>query len=72
MARFIAPTELAKMGKNLFGESASSGVPIVGTAGTSGRGSIMASSLEASNIDLADEFVKMIAARGGFRRTPAS
>ncbi|HWR89615.1 MAG TPA: flagellar hook protein FlgE [Dissulfurispiraceae bacterium] len=67
LARFIAPTELAKMGKNLFGESAASGVPIVGTAGTSGRGKVMASALESSNVDLADEFVKLIAAQRGFQ-----
>lgn len=67
LARFIAPTELTKSGRNLFTESNGSGVPIVGTAGTSGRGRIFANSLEASNVDLADEFVKMIAMQRGFQ-----
>ncbi|MCL0047052.1 flagellar hook protein FlgE [Thermodesulfovibrionales bacterium] len=67
LARFTAPTELTKMGNNLFAESADSGGPIIGTAGTGGRGSIFASSLEGSNVDLADEFIKMIAAQRGFQ-----
>jgi flagellar hook protein FlgE len=67
LARFIAPTVLTKLGRNLFAESAESGSPIIGTAGTAGRGRIFANSLEASNIDLADEFVKMIAAQRGFQ-----
>ena len=67
LARFTAPTELTKMGNNLFAESADSGGPIIGAAGTGGRGSIFASSLEGSNVDLADEFIKMIAAQRGFQ-----
>ncbi|MCL0033557.1 flagellar hook protein FlgE [Thermodesulfovibrionales bacterium] len=67
LARFTAPTELTKMGSNLFAESADSGGPIIGAAGTGGRGSIFASSLEGSNVDLADEFIKMIAAQRGFQ-----
>jgi flagellar hook protein FlgE len=67
LARFIAPTVLTKLGRNLFAESSESGSPIIGTAGTAGRGRIFANSLEASNIDLADEFVKMIAAQRGFQ-----
>ncbi len=67
LARFIAPTGLAKVGRNLFSESASSGQPIIGTPGTSGRGTLVANSLEMSNVDLADEFVKMIAAQRGFQ-----
>jgi flagellar hook protein FlgE len=67
LARFIAPTVLTKLGRNLFAESSESGSPIIGTAGTAGRGRIFANSLEASNVDLADEFVKMIAAQRGFQ-----
>ncbi|RMG57189.1 MAG: flagellar hook protein FlgE [Deltaproteobacteria bacterium] len=67
LARFIAPTALAKVGRNLYSESAASGQPIIGTPGTSGRGSLISNSLEMSNVDLADEFVKMIAAQRGFQ-----
>jgi flagellar hook protein FlgE len=67
LARFIASNQLTKQGGNLFGESSMSGSAIIGTAGTSGRGKIFSSSLEASNVDLAGEFVKMIAAQQAFQ-----
>ncbi|HAK87689.1 MAG: hypothetical protein A2X55_09205 [Nitrospirae bacterium GWB2_47_37] len=67
LARFTAPTGLSKQGKNIYSESANSGSPIVGAANTSGRGNILASSLETSNVDLAEEFVRLIAAQRGFQ-----
>lgn len=67
IARFIAPTGLTKMGKNLFAESSESGQPIIGTPGTSGRGTIMSGAIEMSNVDIAEEFVRMIAAQRGFQ-----
>jgi flagellar hook protein FlgE len=66
LARFIAPTGLTKLGRNLFGETFDSGQPIVGTAGTSGLGRVLSSTLELSNVDLAAEFVKMITAQRAF------
>jgi len=66
LARFIAPTGLAKLGRNLYGESFDSGQPVVGTANTSGLGKVAANSLELSNVDLATEFVNMISAQRGF------
>lgn len=67
LARFIAPTMLTKQGRNLYTESAASGSPIIGSPNTSGRGRVMASSLETSNVDLAEEFVRMIAYQRGFQ-----
>jgi flagellar hook protein FlgE len=67
LARFTAPEALSKMGKNVFSESFTSGTPIVGAPGTSGRGTITPSSLETSGVDLASEFVTMIAAQRGFQ-----
>ncbi|HEX7524013.1 MAG TPA: flagellar hook protein FlgE [Candidatus Deferrimicrobium sp.] len=67
MARFIAPTELVKLGRNLYGESYASGQPIVSAPGTSGLGRIASNTLELSNVDLAVEFVKMISAQRGFQ-----
>jgi flagellar hook protein FlgE len=66
LARFIAPTELTKMGKNLYAESFDSGQPIVGMANTSGLGKVLSNSLELSNVDLAQEFVRMISSQRGF------
>jgi flagellar hook protein FlgE len=67
LARFEAPEGLVKMGRNLFAESFDSGQPIVGSPVTSGLGMVLSNSLELSNVDLAEEFVKMIAAQRGFQ-----
>jgi flagellar hook protein FlgE len=67
LAKFIAPDSLAKLGRNLYSESFDSGQPIVGMADTSGLGRVLSNSLELSNVDLADEFVKMISAQRGFQ-----
>ena len=58
---------LSKMGSNLYAESLSSGQALPGTA-TSGRlGSISPSAIEMSNVDLAQEFVKMITTQRAFQ-----
>jgi flagellar hook protein FlgE len=67
LARFIAPTGLTKLGRNLYAESFDSGQPIVGTPNTSGIGRVLSNSLELSNVDLANEFVKMISAQRAFQ-----
>ncbi|MBE0602747.1 MAG: flagellar hook-basal body complex protein, partial [Deltaproteobacteria bacterium] len=67
LAKFIAPTELVKLGGNLYGESSGSGQPIVSSPGTSGLGDIASNTLELSNVDLAQEFVNMITAQRGFQ-----
>jgi flagellar hook protein FlgE len=58
---------LTKMGRNLYAESLASGQPLPGTAGTGRLGSISPSSLEMSNVDLAEEFVKMITTQRAFQ-----
>lgn len=67
LARFIAATKLNKIGRNLYSEAATSGSAIIGAPNTSGRGRVMASSVESSNVDLAEEFVRMISAQRGFQ-----
>lgn len=67
LAKFIAPTDLLKSGRNLYSESSKSGQALVGAAGASGLGRTMSNSLELSNVDLAEEFVKMISAQRGFQ-----
>ncbi|MDA8239507.1 MAG: flagellar hook protein FlgE [Nitrospiraceae bacterium] len=67
LARFIAPERLTKLGRNLYGESYDSGQAISGTPETSGLGRLLANTLEQSNVDLAQEFVNMIAAQRGFQ-----
>ena len=67
LAKFLAPTEVKKMGKNLYSESSESGQPIVSIPGTSGTGVVLSNTLELSNVDLAEEFVKMIISQRGFQ-----
>lgn len=58
--RFMNPAGLESLGNNLLAESAASGAPQVGDAGTDGRGAITQGSLEASNVDITEELVDMI------------
>lgn len=66
LARFNAPTQLTNVGNNLYSESATSGQPIPGIAGSAGFGKIYSSSLEESNIDLSSEFVNMITVQSAY------
>jgi flagellar hook protein FlgE len=67
IASFNNPQGLVKIGGNMFGESAAAGVPNVGTAGTGGRGALIGSALEQSNVDIAQEFTQMILAQRGYQ-----
>jgi flagellar hook protein FlgE len=67
LADFEAPDRLERLGGNLFGEMPGSGQATIGLAATGGRGSVVAGALEQSNVDLATEFVRMIAAQRGFQ-----
>ena len=67
LATFSNPAGLSKVGSNLFRETSNSGVANVGDAGTGRRGTLAPGSLEGSNVDLADEFTKLIVAQRGFQ-----
>jgi flagellar hook protein FlgE len=67
VANFVNPGGLLREGDNMFAISSNSGAAGVGTAGTGGRGSIMAGYLEAANVDLAQQFTSMITAQRGFQ-----
>jgi flagellar hook protein FlgE len=58
---------LTKMGRNLYAESLASGQALPGVVGNGRLGSIAPSSLEMSNVDLAQEFVKMITTQRAFQ-----
>ncbi len=67
LAKFENPEALFKQGGNLFKQSRDSGEPSLGGARMSGRGSLMAKSLERSTVDLAAEFVTMITGQRAFQ-----
>ena len=67
LADFLSPEGLNRVGQNLFSVSAESGQPVLGAANTGGFGSILGSSLELSNVDLAQEFVTLIQTQQAFQ-----
>ncbi|MBI5179507.1 MAG: flagellar hook protein FlgE [Nitrospinae bacterium] len=67
LADFPSPWGLSRVGGSLYGETAQSGQPLLGTAGGGGLGTVLGSSLELSNVDLATEFVKMIQNQRGYQ-----
>ncbi|MGQ9608254.1 MAG: flagellar hook protein FlgE [bacterium] len=66
LADFHNPSGLIRVGDNLYSVSMNSGAAVLGTAGAGIRASIISNSLESSNVDLANEFTKMIIAQRGF------
>jgi flagellar hook protein FlgE len=67
LARFVATGALERVGNGMFTATHESGDAIVGRPGIGGNGELLAGSLEASNVDLAAEFVNMIAVQRGFQ-----
>jgi flagellar hook protein FlgE len=67
LADFPSYHGLTKMGSSLYTESLASGQPLVGTAGSGRLGDISPSSLEMSNVDLAQEFVKLITTQRAYQ-----
>jgi flagellar hook protein FlgE len=67
LAKFNNASGLMKVGNNLLRESPNSGPPQIGEPGTGGLGRIAAGFIEASNVDLANEFASMIVAQRGFQ-----
>ena len=58
---FINPSGLQAIGSNMFLETAASGTPQQGNPGDTGFGTVEQGSLEASNVDVVEEMVNMIA-----------
>lgn len=67
LARFTNPNGLVKSQDTTFVAGLNSGEPEIGAASSGGRGSIAAGHLEASNVDMAQEFTNMILAQRGFQ-----
>lgn len=66
LGRFRAKEELRGIGHNLFMETRAAGEPAIGTASSGGRGQLVSAALEESNVDIASEFVRMIAHQRAF------
>ncbi len=67
LAIFNNPAGLTDVGNSMYVVSANSGLPLIGAAGSGGRGTLIPGALEMSNVDLAEEFSRMIIAQRGFQ-----
>lgn len=66
LANFINPAGLQSNGNNLLLASASSGTAQTGTPGVSGLGTLEQGAVEASNVDVVEEMVNMIATQRAY------
>lgn len=66
LARFVNPSGLSAVGKNMYTPTAASGDPVTGTPGSSGLGTLAQGFLEMSNVSVVEEMVNMIAAQRAY------
>ncbi len=66
LARFVNPSGLTAIGKNLFIVSAASGDPIEGNPGEDGAGTLTQGTLEMSTVQIVEEMVEMIIAQRAY------
>ncbi|MCW5893750.1 MAG: flagellar hook protein FlgE [bacterium] len=67
VASFRNPEGLIPAGNQLFRASIDSGPPAVATAQSQGNGSVLASALEQSNVQIAQEFIDLISTQRAFQ-----
>lgn len=67
LANFNNPKGLVKIGSNCYESSQAAGLPNIGVPGAGGRGTLIGSALEGSNVDIAQEFTQMILAQRGYQ-----
>ncbi|MBD3409809.1 MAG: flagellar basal-body rod protein FlgG [Ignavibacteriales bacterium] len=66
LAKFVNPSGLRAVGDNMFLETDSSGVPMLGMPGEENFGQLHQGFLESSNVDIVDEMVSMITAQRSY------
>lgn len=67
MASFTNQGGLEKKGDNTYAESINSGMANIGESGIAGKGSMLAGTLEMSNVDLTEQLTDMIVTQRGFQ-----
>jgi flagellar hook protein FlgE len=67
LADFPNPGGLVEIGNNVYGQSANSGQPLIGTPQSGGRGSLVGGSLEMSNVNLASQLTDLIIAQTDYQ-----
>lgn len=66
LIRFINPGGLKPLGDNLYAETETSGIPLLGTPGQNGFGELHQGYLESSNVDIVEEMIAMITAQRAY------
>ncbi|OPZ30803.1 MAG: Flagellar basal-body rod protein FlgG [Synergistetes bacterium ADurb.BinA166] len=72
MAKFINPSGLKSIGKNLFTQTSASGDAVLGTPGLEGFGTISQGFVEISNVDIVEELIEMIVAQRAYETNSRS
>lgn len=67
MATFPNPGGMEQLGSNEYRPTDNSGLAVVGTPNSNGRGSINSGFLEQSNVDIGTQFTNMIVTQRGFQ-----
>lgn len=67
VATFVNDGGLREIGNNLWAETANSGVRTVSAGAQAQAGEVVGGSLEGSNVEIAEEFVRLIEAQRGFQ-----
>ncbi len=67
LATFANQNGLSKQGDNNWNETLASGAGNIGAANQGGRGTVLGANLELSNVDVAEEFTKLIVAQRGYQ-----
>jgi len=66
LSSFTNTNGLQQSGNNHWSQSLASGAPTIGVANAAGRGGILGSNLELSNVDVASELTKLITSQRGY------
>ena len=67
IAKFRSNDGLGRAGQNMWVATRDSGEAALGAAGEGGRGALAAGALEQSNVDIAEQFVGLIAHQRSFQ-----
>ncbi len=72
LANFVNPAGLKSVGKNLYLQTQSSGVPTLDVPGENGAGTMSQGFLEMSNVEIVEEMVNMIVAQRAYETNAKS
>lgn len=66
LASIPDPAVMDNIGNNMFQQTSASGTPVIEQPGNAGMGTIQSNALEQSNVDLANEFTKLVTIQNSY------